>query len=860
MKFTGLFLAFFLMASIVFAQNTQYSRVEIAIEHSNLSQIANLGLNLNDGVSYEKGILTAEFSETDLAKLDENGFSYNIVIEDLVDYYRKNANQNTEIIRGEKTPDNFNLGSMGGNLTLAELLVELDDMQTLYPSLITVKTPITTDYTTHNDNPIYWVKISDNPDVNENEPEILYTALHHAREPVSMMQLVYQMWYMLENYEAGGEPEYLIDNFEMYFVLCVNPDGYTYNEQIAPNGGGMWRKNCRDNNGGGFSGEGDGVDINRNYAYQWGYDDEGSSPYPDSETYRGTSAGSEPESQMIMEFANNHEFLICDNHHTYSNLLLYPWGYEELEGPHEEIFDAYGEVMTRENGFTAGHGWEILYTANGGTNDWMYGEHEIFAFTSETGNEFWPPQNEITALCENNLEMNFFQTRLAGAYAEANDISPAFMPLAGYIDLDIQFLGLDTLADFTVSVYSDDFQTVGGGIFFTETDYSLLTKVQDSIFYILNEGFEMGDEFTFTISVDNGLYAYTHEVTKTIGKLTTIIIDNGNNLDLWTSNDWTVTEEESYSPSNSITDSEGSNYYSNTNSSITLTNSLDLSSYSNPILSYYAKWEIENNWDYVQILISENGGNSWTPLTASNTDIGEGSFQPIGEPVYDGSSNWVNEVVNVSDFQQDNIKFRFNLMSDENTEFDGFYFDDFSINYNNLTNSAPVITGQEDININVNESVVIPFNKILVTDTDSDYPSGFLLFTNGGENYTLSGNTITPDLDFNGEIAVPITVHDGFAESNSFNFTINVGTVSIENVENDIVIYPNPAKNNFTVILNNNNINKIELTDITGKQILEQNIKNTDKIDISTANIQSGIYFIKLSGNKTITKKIIINK
>jgi carboxypeptidase T len=70
------------------------------------------------------------------------------------------------------------------------------------------------------------------------------------------------------------EVKNLVDNYELYFVPAVNPDGYKYNEQISPNGGGMWRKNRR-NNGGSF-----GVDINRNFGYMWGIDNNGSSPNP----------------------------------------------------------------------------------------------------------------------------------------------------------------------------------------------------------------------------------------------------------------------------------------------------------------------------------------------------------------------------------------------------------------------------------------------------------------------------------------------------------------------------------------------------------------------------------------------------
>jgi murein tripeptide amidase MpaA len=95
---------------------------------------------------------------------------------------------------------------------------------------------------------------------------------------------MYYMWYLLENYGTDPEATYLVDNREMYFVPCFNPDGYEYNRQTDPNGGGMWRKNRR-NNGGSY-----GVDLNRNFGYMWGYDDLGSSPIPSSETYRGPSA------------------------------------------------------------------------------------------------------------------------------------------------------------------------------------------------------------------------------------------------------------------------------------------------------------------------------------------------------------------------------------------------------------------------------------------------------------------------------------------------------------------------------------------------------------------------------------------
>ena len=125
------------------------------------------------------------------------------------------------------------------------------------------------------------VELSDHPGVDEGEPEVLITSVHHAREPAGLTTVLYTLWYLLEQYGADPEVTYLLDHRRLFVVPVLNPDGYVYNETTNPNGGGYWRKNRR-NNGGSF-----GVDLNRNYGYEWGYDDVGSSPSPSSETYPG---------------------------------------------------------------------------------------------------------------------------------------------------------------------------------------------------------------------------------------------------------------------------------------------------------------------------------------------------------------------------------------------------------------------------------------------------------------------------------------------------------------------------------------------------------------------------------------------
>ena len=110
---------------------------------------------------------------------------------------------------------------------------------------------------------IWAFKVSDNPNDNENEPEVLYTSLIHAREPLSMMNLFYFVQKLVEGYNVDEELTYLVNNREMWFIPVVNPDGYVFNELIEPFGGGMHRKNRKDTNCG--NGTMRGVDLNRNF-------------------------------------------------------------------------------------------------------------------------------------------------------------------------------------------------------------------------------------------------------------------------------------------------------------------------------------------------------------------------------------------------------------------------------------------------------------------------------------------------------------------------------------------------------------------------------------------------------------------
>ncbi|MBU0691851.1 choice-of-anchor J domain-containing protein [bacterium] len=349
-------------------------------------------------------------SAQDIEFLQELGYRYEILIDDMEAFYADRA-------RSEGSLDD-----MGGYKTLSEIVAELDQIHADHPAITSAKFSIGLSL---EGNDIWCMKISDNPEIDEDEIELLFTSLTHAREPAGMELLFVFFDYLTNNYSpgSGNESTELIDNREFYWIPCVNPDGYLYNELTNPDGGGMWRKNRR-NNGGSY-----GVDLNRNYGFNWGYDDGGSSPIPSEEDYRGPSAFSEPETQAYRDFVESRDFLVAMNYHTYQNLVLYPWGVEEYEGgltEEDSLFSLMADSMAyyifQVNGASYGTGtaWQTLYSVNGDANDWCYGEQttkdRIFAFTTEVGGAsdgFWPAPSRIMPLALENLPANLFVSRYA---------------------------------------------------------------------------------------------------------------------------------------------------------------------------------------------------------------------------------------------------------------------------------------------------------------------------------------------------------------------------------------------------------------------------------------------------------------
>ncbi|MBX7240795.1 MAG: peptidase M14 [Bacteroidia bacterium] len=410
----------FSVTNLIAQEDGLYKRVKVFGSDRERSLMQKSGVDLDHPGEETEDFTTGEFSEWEMGQIEDLGLETEILIEDLETYY-SDRNHNTctsELL--QSVPPGFNYGSMGGFLTLSETEAELDSLFLQYPNLITPKVSLGNSI---ENRPIWMVKISDNPESDENEPEVLYVGLHHAREPITVTELIFFMQYLLANYGSDPAITYMLQNRELYFVPVMNPDGYVYNEINNPQGGGMWRKNRRANADGTF-----GVDLNRNYGFQWGFDDIGSTPDPASDRYRGTAAFSEPETQAIRDFCLSRNFKTALNAHGYGNLLLHPWGFQgNTPCPDDLLYQLRGAYMTSENYYTYGQGPIILYGVNGDSNDWMYGEqsakNKIMTVTPETGTPddgFWPELNRIVPLCEEMLPVLMDNAWFAGEFLISN--------------------------------------------------------------------------------------------------------------------------------------------------------------------------------------------------------------------------------------------------------------------------------------------------------------------------------------------------------------------------------------------------------------------------------------------------------
>ena len=697
------------------AQAVKFSKVKINLEANPnaLMRLASLGVGIDHGQLREGVSFTSDFSAAEVAIMKNNNIRYEILVDDVAaDFHKRNKlaqkrglNLNTTGCNSKmakiQNPANFSLGAMGGYYTFNQMKADLDKMAQLYPNLISVKESLAT---TVDGNPIYYVRISDNPSVNESEPEVLYTALHHSREPASLSQLMYFMWYLLENYSKDATVKHIVDNTELYLVPCVNPDGYKYNESTNPSGGGMWRKNRKK------IGSTYGVDLNRNYGHGWAYDEQGSSSSVYSEAYRGPSAFSEIETSTIKSFCESHNFLLALNYHTFGNLLIYPWGYKSAAfTPDSTLFDNYAQKLTADNQYLYGVGEKTVgYLVNGDSDDWMYGEqgtkNKIISMTPESGafnDGFWPTQDKIIPICRDNLLQNIEAALFAGSYATVEEVSSnIFSAKSIYSKYHIKRFGMANDGQFTVSIAPVlNVASVGGAK--TYAGLAILETKLDSIALTLSSTLKEGETFSYSISISNGSFSIVDTITKVYGTPVAAFSDNMTSLAKWTASGFQLFSGSYASSPYSVTDSPTGKYASNANASLTLKSAVSLVGVAHATLKFKAKWDIESGMDHFKVQISTNKGVSWQSLCGKYAK--KGTEVQGNDIIFDGvKSSWVQEDIHLDSYIGTSVLIRFSLASDGALNRDGLYIDDVTIetvSYATEKSSAKEITGFQFSNL-----------------------------------------------------------------------------------------------------------------------------------------------------------------
>jgi hypothetical protein len=270
-------------------------------------------------------------------------------------------------------------------------------LQTRHPEMVHIDT---IGWSLWRHDPIWGVRISDNPSVEEDEPAILLTGVTHAREPMGNEIIIHLAKYLCAGYDTSPAVRRWVDSLELWLIPIVNIDGYQWMFDSAT-ADPWWRKNQRDNNANGrFDKDYDGVDLNRNFDWRWTY---GGDTVPSSEVYRCPYAGSEPEVQAWCDLSRRHRPVFGVGYHSYGNVVIYPWRQEGDSTPDEDILLATAQTMAQRIGYTAR--WT---GGSNGSAPWSYGCAGVLDFFIETGYEFIPPGAQIPGICAANFNADTF--------------------------------------------------------------------------------------------------------------------------------------------------------------------------------------------------------------------------------------------------------------------------------------------------------------------------------------------------------------------------------------------------------------------------------------------------------------------
>lgn len=736
----------------------KFSTVKLYAPHNSEQRSTLLGLLDIDHFYTEDDAIISEISSSKLALLKTGGYKFKILVDDVAkNLEEQNRRFYADRARGIISPDarvaleqtggvvNNIISTpsvfvvqptFGGYYSYDQMNAAMDALVASYPGLIT-KFSIGNSI---ENRPIWAVKISDNVSVDEtNEPEVLYTALQHAREAIGGSSMLFYMQFLCEKYATDDKIKALVDNREIYIVPCVNPDGYERNRRTNPNGGGGQRKNRRPNTGSDSTKA--GVDLNRNFSIDWsncsGASSSCGSNVPTSETYYGTAAFSEPETQAIRNLVTSRHFVSSIDQHCYGPYYSLPYGrptlHPAMSTADQQFYTAIPALMGFYNGMRAGNSPQSVgYEVAGGVKDWLLlgdigtgTKGKIYGMTGEGGTgggttgtygSFWAPASQIVSLCKGMCYQNLQLSYAAGSYVDIQDMGDISLSAkTGFFKFRLTRLGLDSAA-VNVSLIPLENIVTAGATRVTPGLPNYYDTYTDSIAFTLPTTLVNGQRIRFVWKVETGGYTYYDTMVKFYNP-TQLLFDNmeGSFTTNWTSTsnvsgtagNWAFTTLAAFNGSKSLTESPSGNYSASTTRNCTYRNTFNLSGATAAYLSFWTKHRAENFRDKLQVKVSTNG-TTWVAVTGTTTVKEPGTLDGSkinGQPSLTGiRDRWTKEIFDLSSYLGSSaLRLRLEFTSDANTTGfayqvdDGFYIDDIKV----IKSSATMGAAKQPIMVSV---------------------------------------------------------------------------------------------------------------------------------------------------------------
>jgi len=272
--------------------------------------------------------------------------------------------------------------------TYDEMILELQNITAAHPMI----SKMLALGQTYENRTIWAVKLSDNVDQDEAEPNITVMGGIHARELIGVEVPLYILGSLAENYSTNASVRRLVDGSQMWFLPMLNPDGQVYVEQS-----GDWRKNRHPYTGG------IGVDLNRNFGHLWGAE---ASHDASAEDFCGPEPFSENETRAVRDIVLAHPMTAAVSYHSGYATILYPWGNSIDQTAVDQRLPSLAEnmslAMPAERRLVPRMARE-LYPATGDTDDWLYANKSVLPFTVELSTVYRPPEGQVAQICADNL-------------------------------------------------------------------------------------------------------------------------------------------------------------------------------------------------------------------------------------------------------------------------------------------------------------------------------------------------------------------------------------------------------------------------------------------------------------------------